>query len=179
MANLQKAYFASGCFWCTEAVFEDLKGVENAVSGYTGGSNRNPTYEQVSSGDTNHAEVVEITFDADVISFKTLVEVFFKTHNPTTLNKQGNDVGTQYRSAIFYVDDKQKTEAEEVKKQIEEEKIYEDPVVTTIEEFKEFFEAEKYHQDFYKNNPTQGYCQVVINPKLAKFRKEFLPLLKK
>lgn len=179
MSDLQKATFASGCFWCTEAVFERVKGVVgDVVSGYAGGQVENPNYTEVSNGTTGHAEAVQFDFDPTVITYEKLVEIFLKTHNPTTLNRQGNDVGPQYRSVIFYHSPEQKETAEKVIKQITGQGIYPDPIVTTVEEFKEFYRAEDYHQDYYKNNPDQGYCSVVINPKLAKFRKEFESLLK-
>ncbi len=172
--ELETATFAAGCFWCVEAIFERVKGVSEVVSGYSGGFMENPTYEQVSSGKTGHAEVTQIKFNPDIVSYKDLVNIFFLTHDPTTLNRQGNDVGTQYRSAIFYHSLEQKRAAEEAKKEIEDKKIYQDPIVTTIEEFKRFYSAEDYHQDFYNNNQDYPYCKIVIDPKVAKFRKEFI-----
>lgn len=167
-----------GCFWCTEAVFSQLKGVEKVESGYSGGALENPTYEQVSTGMTGHAEVVQITFDPDVISFKELLEIFFSTHDPTTLNRQGQDVGTQYRSVIFYQDDKQKAVAKQVIKEISEEKIFDRPIVTELEPFKAFYKAEDYHKDYFKRHPEQSYCGVIIAPKLEKLRAHYLSKLK-
>lgn len=174
----QLATFGSGCFWCSEAVFLDLKGVVKVTSGYAGGSKPNPTYEEVCGGATGHAEVIQVTFDPSVISYEQLLEVFFLTHNPTTLNRQGNDAGTQYRSIIFYHDDTQRSTAERVKENITSEKVYDGKIVTTIEPFTNFYPAESYHQNYYANNPDQGYCQMVIDPKVAKFRKKFKALLK-
>jgi len=173
------ATFGTGCFWCTEAIFERLVGVESVVSGYSGGEVFNPTYEQVCSGNTGHAEVCQIEYDPKVISFDELLEVFWKTHDPTTLNRQGNDVGTQYRSAIFYHDDRQKEIAESYIAKLDSEKIYSNPIVTEVTPFKNFFPAEKYHQDYYRNNTFQGYCAFVITPKLEKFEKIFKDKLKK
>jgi peptide-methionine (S)-S-oxide reductase len=167
-----------GCFWCTEAVFSQLKGVEKVESGYSGGALENPTYEQVSTGMTGHAEVVQITFDPDVISFKELLEIFFSTHDPTTLNRQGQDVGTQYRSVIFYQDDKQKAVAKQVIKEISEEKIFDRPIVTQLEPFKAFYKAEDYHKDYFKRHPEQSYCGAIIAPKLEKLRAHYLSKLK-
>ena len=168
-----------GCFWCIEAVFEELKGVESAVSGYSGGSVANPSYEAVCGGHTGHAEVVEVTFDPKVISLKELLQVFFTLHDPTTLNRQGADVGTQYRSVVFCRDDRQKAVAEEVVKEFESSKIWDGKIVTEIAPFKAFYPAEKYHQEYYAQNPNQGYCRIVIAPKIAKLRKQFLSKLKK
>jgi peptide-methionine (S)-S-oxide reductase len=170
--NKQTAVFAAGCFWCVEAVFQRVKGVESVVSGYTGGFMENPTYEQVSTGNTGHAEATKVVFDPAIVSYKELINIFFLTHDPTTLNKQGNDEGTQYRSAIFYLDDEQKNIAEKTIQEISEKKLYNDPIVTQIEEFKKFYSAEDYHQNFYNNNENYPYCRVVISPKLSKFRKE-------
>ena len=172
------AVFASGCFWCTEAVFDELRGVESVVSGYAGGKTKNPTYEQVCMGNTGHAEVIKIDFDAAQISFRDLMTVFFATHDPTTLNRQGNDVGTQYRSAIFYADDKQKEEAAAFMKELDGAKTFKNSIVTTLEPLTEFYPAEGYHQKFYANNPFQPYCQYVIPPKLSKLHKQFAELLK-
>ena len=172
----QIATFGSGCFWCTEAIFKELKGISKVTSGYSGGVKLNPTYEEVSSGRTGHVEVVQIEFDPGVISYSQLAEVFFLTHNPTTPNRQGNDVGEQYRSVIFYHDDSQKTSAESVKAKVEAEQVYPDPIVTAIEPYQNFFPAEDYHQNYFANNADQPYCQVVINPKVAKFRKKFAAL---
>lgn len=168
-----------GCFWCIEAIFEQLKGVESAVSGYSGGKVPNPSYEAVCSGRTGHAEVVEITFDPKVISLRDLLQIFFTLHDPTTLNRQGNDVGTQYRSAVFYRDEEQKKVAEEVIKEFEANKVWSGKIVTEVVPFKEFYKAEAYHQDYYEQNPNQGYCRVIIAPKIAKLRKQFLDKLKK
>jgi peptide-methionine (S)-S-oxide reductase len=167
-----------GCFWCTEAVFEDLKGVEKVESGYSGGAVPNPTYEQVSSGDTGHAEVSQITFDPKVISLKQILEVFFTVHNPTTLNRQGNDEGTQYRSVIFYRDPDQRAMAGQVIKEIQDAKIWNGPIVTEVTPFKAFYKAEDYHQEYFRLHGSQPYCQVVIAPKVAKFRDHFRSLLK-
>lgn len=173
------ATFGSGCFWCTEAVFTRLKGVAKVESGYSGGNVPNPTYEAVCTGKTGHAECTNIYFDPAVISYAQLLEVFFKTHNPTTLNQQGADVGTQYRSVIFYHNDEQKQLAEKVKKDLDDAKIWDKPIVTEISEFRKFYAAEDYHQDYYENNTNQGYCAFVITPKLEKFEKVFKALLKK
>jgi peptide-methionine (S)-S-oxide reductase len=167
-----------GCFWCTEAVFEDLKGVEKVESGYSGGTVANPTYEDVSSGETGHAEVSEITFDPKVISLKTILEVFFTVHNPTTLNRQGNDVGTQYRSVIFYRDAEQKAIAQQAIKDIAAAKIWDGRIVTEVSPFKAFYKAEDYHQEYFRLHGSQPYCQIVIAPKVAKFREHFRSLLK-
>ena len=179
MADLQKATFGSGCFWCTEAVFEELNGVHSVVSGYAGGNVVNPSYDEVCSGRTGHAEVTQITFDPEVISFDELLEVFWKTHDPTTLNRQGNDVGTQYRSAIFYHNEEQKNLAEKYKKELDQSGAWDKPIVTEISPITNYFAAEDYHQDYYDNNPNQGYCAFVIGPKLEKFRKVFKDKLKK
>jgi peptide-methionine (S)-S-oxide reductase len=167
------ATFAGGCFWCTEAVFLQLKGVKSVVSGYIGGKLKNPTYEQVCSGATGHAEAIQITFDPKVVSFVDLLEVFWSTHDPTTLNRQGNDVGTQYRSAIFFHDEDQKKLAETYKAKLEEAKAFSQPIVTTFEPATTFYPAEKYHQDYFNQNPNQGYCAVMIRPKVDKVRKVF------
>lgn len=167
-----------GCFWCTEAVFEQLKGVEKIESGYSGGTVPNPTYEQVCSGDTGHAEVSRITFDPKVISLKEVLEVFFTVHDPTTLNQQGNDVGTQYRSVIFYRNAEQKTVAKQVIKEIEAAKIWDGRIVTDVSPFKEFYKAEDYHQEYFRLHGQQPYCRVVIAPKVAKFREHFRDKLK-
>ena len=177
--NNQVAVFAGGCFWCTEAVFQSLKGIKSVVSGYTGGSVKNPSYEQVSSGTTGHAEAIKIEFDPTQISFTDLLEVFFATHDPTTLNRQGNDIGTQYRSAFFYASPEQKMRAEEFISKVESDKIYSSSVVTTLEPLGDFFEAEEYHKNYFLNNQAKPYCQVVINPKLEKFKMKFSSLLKK
>ena len=177
--NTKTAVFAGGCFWCTEAVFEQLKGVHSVVSGYTGGDVANPTYEQVCTGRTGHAECVKIEYDPEVVTFAGLLEVFWMTHDPTTLNRQGADRGTQYRSAIFYTDEEQKKEAMAYKDRLEKEKIWNDPIVTEITRFEKFWPAEGYHQQYYDNNPNQGYCKIVITPKVEKFKKIFADKLKK
>jgi peptide-methionine (S)-S-oxide reductase len=173
------ATLAGGCFWCLEAVYNDLRGVEKVVSGYSGGRVPNPTYEEVCKGTTGHAEVVQITFDPQVLSFKELLEVFFTIHDPTTLNRQGADVGTQYRSAIFYHSAEQKEVAEKVIADITAAKIWKDPIVTEVAKLAAFYPAEEYHQRYYERNPNQGYCRVVIEPKVIKFRKQFMSKLKK
>lgn len=168
--NLQVATFGGGCFWCTEAVFQEVKGVEKVLSGYSGGNvPGHPTYREICSGLTGHAEVVQITFDANIISYEDILVIFMTTHDPTTLNKQGADRGTQYRSVIYYHDELQKEIAEIVSKEVSP--YYEDPIVTEISPLPVFYEAEKEHQDYYRNNQSQGYCSFVINPKLAKLRK--------
>jgi peptide-methionine (S)-S-oxide reductase len=177
--NLQVATLAGGCFWCLEAVYDDLKGVEDVVSGYSGGRIPNPSYEQVSTGRTGHAETVQVTFDPAVISYEDILHIFFSIHNPTTLNRQGADVGTQYRSAIFYHDDEQKAAAERVMQEIEEAGVWDDPLVTELKPFEEFYMAEDYHQEYFRKNPYQPYCQVVIAPKVGKFRKQYYERLKK
>jgi len=176
--SYQVAVFGGGCFWCTEAVFDELRGVKSVVSGYAGGKNKNPTYEQVCMGNTGHAEVIKIEFEPAEISFQDLMTVFFATHDPTTLNRQGNDAGTQYRSAIFYGDEKQKEEAAVFIKELDEAKTFKHSIVTTLEPLSEFYPAEDYHQKFYANNPFQGYCQYMIPPKLSKLHKQFHNLLK-
>jgi len=181
MSNGEKkgiAVFGGGCVWCTEAVFDELRGVTSVVSGYAGGSAKNPTYEQVCSGRTGHAEVIRIEFDPAAISFRDLMTVFFATHDPTTLNRQGNDVGTQYRSAIFYANEQQKQEAEAFIKELNDSKAFGKPVVTAVEPLGEYYEAEDYHQKYYANNPYQPYCQYMIPPKLTKLHKQFGELLK-
>lgn len=172
------ATFGSGCFWCTEAIFELVKGVVKVESGYSGGTVPNPTYEAVCSGLTGHAEVVQIYYDSQKITYPQLLEIFWKTHDPTTLNRQGADVGTQYRSVIFYHDAEQKKFAEEYKKKLNDAKIWDDPIVTEIIQFKKFYKAEEYHQNYYDNNPYQGYCSFVITPKIEKFKKVFSDKLK-
>ena len=176
--KLKKATFGSGCFWCTEAVFQSLKGVHQVVSGYAGGFVDNPTYQQVCMGTTGHAEVTQITFDPETISFEDLLYVFWRTHDPTTLNQQGADVGPQYRSVIFYHDDEQKAIAEKSKKETDASNLWRDPIVTEISPLTKFYEAEGYHQDYSNRNPNQTYCRVVIDPKVRKFRKEFQDSLK-
>ncbi len=172
------ATLAGGCFWCLEAVYDDLKGVESVESGYMGGRTANPSYEDVCSGDTGHAEVVQLTFDPKSVSFKEILEVFFVIHDPTTPNRQGNDVGTQYRSAIFYHSAAQKAAAEQVIADIGTGKIYDDPIVTEVVPASKFYVAEDYHQEYFRRNPAQPYCAFVVRPKVAKFRKHFLEKLK-
>lgn len=179
MANdRESATLGGGCFWCTEAVFQDLRGVEKVQSGYSGGHVVNPTYEEVCGKETGHAEVVQVTFDPSRVTFRELLEVFFTVHDPTTPNRQGADVGPQYRSAIFYHSPEQKAVAEEVIRDVNERRIWGAPVVTELAEFSEFYPAESYHDDYFRRNPYQGYCQVVIAPKVAKFRKQYLEMLK-
>ncbi len=168
-----------GCFWCSEAIFDELKGVKHVESGYSGGNVPNPTYERVCTGTTGHAEVVQVTFDPQVISLNDILHIFFTVHDPTTLNRQGPDMGTQYRSAIFYRNDEQKKVAEEVMRDIEASKIWNAPLVTKLEPFKAFYKAEDYHQSYYSNNPNQPYCRMVIAPKVAKFREKYRARLKK
>ena len=173
MANEQIAVFGGGCFWCIEAVFNRLAGVKSAVSGYMGGHVDKPTYRQVCGGDTGHVEVVQVTFDSSLIRYRDLLEVFFSVHDPTTLNRQGNDVGEQYRSVIFYTSDEQEREAEETIDALNAAKSFPEPIVTSVEPAGEFYPAEDYHQLYYDNNATQPYCQFVIAPKLRKFEKTF------
>lgn len=177
-AQKEIATFGNGCFWCTEAIFKSLKGVETVESGYSGGKVKDPTYREVCSGETGHAEVIQITFDPAVITFRELLEVFWETHDPTTLNRQGADMGTQYRSVVFYHSPQQKELAEKYKTELNKENVFGKPVVTEIATFDKFYKAENYHQDYYANNSTQGYCQMVIVPKLEKFRKVFKDKLK-
>lgn len=169
----ETATFGTGCFWCTEAIFSELKGVSKVTSGYSGGWVKNPSYQEVSSGKTGHAECVQVEFDPAEISYDELLEVFWQTHDPTTLNRQGADVGTQYRSVIFYHNEKQKEEAEQYKRKLNEAKIWPSPIVTEITKFEAFYPAESYHMDYYKNNMNKPYCRLVITPKLEKFRKVF------
>lgn len=178
-AGLEKATFGSGCFWCTEAIFENLNGVTSVVSGYAGGHVDNPTYEEVCTGTTGHAEVTQITYDPKIITYDELLEVFWKTHDPTTLNRQGNDVGPQYRSVIFYHNEEQKALAEKYKDELNKSGAWDNPIVTEITAYTNFYPAEKYHQNYYENNPNQGYCAFVIAPKLEKFKKVFNDKLKK
>ena len=174
----ETATFGGGCFWCTEAIFRSLKGVETVESGYSGGKTKNPTYNEVCTGETGHAEVIHITFDPKLISFKELLEIFWKTHDPTTLNRQGADSGTQYRSVVFYHSPEQKETAEKYKSDLNKENVYNQPVVTEISAFDQFYKAENYHQNYFANNRSQGYCQFVIVPKIEKFRKIFNNKLK-
>jgi len=176
--NIQKITFGNGCFWCTEAVFQSLKGVTSVTSGYMGGKILNPTYEQVCTGASGHAEVIHLEYDADIISLDELLLVFFKTHNPTTLNRQGNDVGTQYRSAIFYYTEEQKQASEAMIKTLTNEHVFDDPIVTEITPASKFYSAEDYHQNYFNDNPNKSYCAFVIQPKLNKFAKEFKDKIK-
>jgi peptide-methionine (S)-S-oxide reductase len=169
---------AGGCFWCLEAIYDELRGVEDVVSGYSGGSVPNPSYEMVCTGTTGHAEVVQITFDSKVISFKQILQVFFTTHDPTTLNRQGPDVGTQYRSAIFYHTPEQKATAEQLIAELDASRIWDRPIVTEVITFERVYPAETYHQEYFKRNPDQAYCRIVIAPKVAKFRKRYLDELR-
>lgn len=173
------ATLAGGCFWCTEAVFNSLKGVNSVVPGYSGGSVPNPTYTEVCAGSTGHAEAIQITFDPNVITYRTILEVFFATHNPTTLNRQGADTGTQYRSIIFTHSPEQSLETREIIQKLTAQHVFDSPIVTEVVQFKNFYPAEDYHQNYYTNNPNQPYCQVVINPKVAKLRAKFAHLLSK
>jgi peptide-methionine (S)-S-oxide reductase len=171
--DLAVATFGNGCFWCTEAIFQQLRGVESVYPGYTGGSVKNPSYREVCTGTTGHAEAIQIKYDPSVINYRELLDIFFYTHDPTTLNRQGNDVGTQYRSAIFYHDEEQKAAAEEIISQLTAEKVYDDPIVTEVTPMDVFYMAEDYHKNYYLNNKNQGYCRAVINPKLDKFMKKY------
>ena len=171
------ATFGGGCFWCLEAVFEQIKGVTRVESGYAGGRLDDPSYEQVCGGHTGHAEVVQISFDPAVVSYRQLLEVFFGTHDPTTLNRQGHDVGTQYRSVIFYHSPQQKQTAEEVVAELTAQRLFDRPIVTQIVPLERFYKAEDYHQGYFRGNPRQSYCQAVVSPKVAKFRKQFVGLL--
>lgn len=176
--NLDTATLGGGCFWCTEAVFDSVKGVEDVVSGYSGGHTTNPTYQEVCSETTGHAEVIQLKFDPEEISYKEVLEIFFGTHDPTTLDRQGNDVGSSYRSAVFYHSDKQKEIAEEVVEEIESQGIFDNPIVTEVTEFTKFYPAEDYHQNYFENNPNQPYCSAVVSPKVGKFRQKFSDKLK-
>lgn len=169
----------AGCFWCVEAIYDRLDGVISVTSGYSGGKVKNPSYREVTTGMTGHAEVVQVVFDPEVIPFAKVLEIFFMTHDPTTLNRQGADVGTQYRSAIFYHNEEQRRVAEEVKRMLDREKIWNDPIVTEITAFANFYKAEDYHQEYFANNPNEGYCRMVVAPKVAKFEKLFEDYLKK
>ncbi len=178
MDKKETAIFGNGCFWCTEAIFMQLKGVESVLPGYSGGKIKNPSYKEVCTGNTGHAEVIQIIYDPKIISYRELLEVFFYTHDPTTLNRQGNDVGTQYRSAIFYNSKNQKADAELIINQLEAEGVYDKKIVTEITAFDIFYPAEDYHQNYYNNNKDQPYCRAVINPKLDKFVKKYQAKLK-
>jgi peptide-methionine (S)-S-oxide reductase len=177
--KLETATLAGGCFWCVEAVFDELRGVESVVSGYIGGNVPRPTYESVCSGTTGHAEAVRVTFDPEVVTFREILEIFFTVHDPTTLNRQGADVGTQYRSAIFYHTTEQRETAERVIAELNGEKIWDAPIVTEVAPLSEFYTAEDYHQKYFLNNPGQGYCRAVVAPKVSKFRQKFLEKLKR
>ncbi len=177
-AAREVATLGGGCFWCLEAVYEELRGVEKVESGYSGGSSPDPTYREVCSGTTGHAEVVQVTFDPSMVSFREILGVFFTIHDPTTLNRQGADVGTQYRSVIFYHDEEQRRVAEEVISELEAEGIWKDPIVTELVPLDAYYGAEDYHQGYFRNNGFQPYCQVIIAPKVAKFRKQYLGQLK-
>jgi len=176
--QLEQTVLAGGCFWCLEAVFDQVKGVTDVVSGYAGGREPDPSYEQVCTGLTGHAEAVQLTFDPAVITFEDLLHVFFTIHDPTTLNRQGADVGTQYRSAIFYTSETQKSATEKVMAELAAENLWSAPVVTKIEPLEAFFPAEEYHQEYFARNPGQGYCRMVVAPKVSKFRQKYLSLLK-
>lgn len=177
--NLQQATLAGGCFWCLESAFNGLKGIESAYSGYAGGHVKDPSYEQVCQADTGHAEVVRITFDADEISYQELLEIFFALHDPTQLNRQGNDIGPQYRSAVFYHDDEQKEQAQDLIDELDKQQIWPGKIVTEVTEVNNYYQAEDYHQDYFTNNPQNTYCNMVVAPKLAKFRQKFAQRLKK
>ncbi len=177
-SHTEVATLGGGCFWCLEAVYEELRGVVKVESGYSGGHVPNPTYRQVCSETTGHAEVVHVTFDPDVLTFRDILDVFFTIHDPTTLNRQGADVGESYRSVIFYHDEKQKLIAEEIITELDAKRIWRNPIVTGVTPFDEFYVAENYHQEYFRNNAYQPYCQVIIAPKVAKFRKEHLERLK-
>ena len=177
--NLETATFGGGCFWCTEAIYERVKGVQSVVSGYSGGTVKNPTYEQVCTGTTGHAEAIQIIYDPKVVPYDVLLEIFFKTHDPTSLNRQGADVGTQYRSVIFYHNEEQKKKAEYYKAELDKSGAWDNPIVTQIVPFTNFYPAEDYHQDYFAKNPNQGYCAYVIGPKVEKFEKVFRNKLKK
>ena len=179
MNQLESATLAGGCFWCLEAVFDELKGVQSVESGYAGGHVPNPSYREVCSGNTGHAEVVQAHFDPAVLSYRDLLNVFFAIHDPTTLNRQGADVGTQYRSAIFFHNDEQRRIAEDLIRELNAQKIWDDPIVTELAKLESFHVAEEYHQEYFARNPNQPYCQAVVAPKVAKFRKHHLDLLKK
>jgi peptide-methionine (S)-S-oxide reductase len=176
--KLETATFGEGCFWCSEAVFQQLRGVKSVISGYSGGSVDHPSYEAVCAGRTGHAEVIQITYDPSEIKFDDLLKAFWQTHDPTTLNRQGHDTGTQYRSAIFYHSEEQHRVAEQYKKQLDQSGTFKSPIVTEIAPFKSFFPAEKYHQNYFNDNPSQQYCQFIIRPKVEKFNKEFKDMLK-
>lgn len=179
MGNVETAVLGGGCFWCTEAVFQEIEGVLDVDSGYSGGHKEHPTYEEVCTGNTGHAEVVKINFDTSVISYENILEVFFSMHDPTSLNRQGNDVGTQYRSVIFYTTPHQKDTAEHTISELEKSGEYKKPIVTVVEEFKEFYTSEGYHKDYFKNNSEAAYCRLVISPKVEKFKKSHTTILRR
>jgi peptide-methionine (S)-S-oxide reductase len=179
MANLQTIVLGGGCFWCTEAVYKEVRGVTDVESGYANGETERPSYEDVCTGRTGHNEVVKLTYDADQVSTRQLLEIFFVVHDPTTMNRQGNDVGTQYRSGIYYTTEEQRKVAEDLVRELTEEKAFGRPVVTEVVPMKNYWPAEEYHQDFFEKNPTQGYCLAVAAPKVAKFRKTFTELTRK
>jgi peptide-methionine (S)-S-oxide reductase len=178
-ASSEVATLAGGCFWCIEAVYQEIDGVESVVPGYTGGSSTNPTYEQVSTGKSGHAEAVQVTFDPAEVSYREILEIFFSAHDPTTLNRQGADVGTQYRSAIFYHSDKQKTISQEVMKEINKARLWERPMVTQVAPISKFYPAEDYHRDYFKKHPEHAYCQAVISPNVNKLRTQWVKRLKR
>ncbi|MCP4441223.1 MAG: peptide-methionine (S)-S-oxide reductase MsrA [Aureispira sp.] len=178
MTNVQHATFGAGCFWCVDAVFRDLKGIEKVEAGYANGHKLNPTYKEVCTGRTGHAEVLQITFDPKVISYAELVDILFHVHDPTTLNRQGNDRGTQYRSGIYYHNEEQRKIAEEVKQRIEKSDLWANPIVTEIKVLDNYFGAEEYHQNYYNLNPNEGYCSAVVGPKVRKFREKYKAILK-
>ncbi len=173
--NLQIATLGGGCFWCVEAIYQDLKGVQKVESGYSGGPSANPTYKEICSGLSGHAEVIQVSFDPEIVSFRDILRIFFTVHDPTTLNRQGNDVGTQYRSVIYYHSEDQKSDSEAVIKEAQE--AWDNPIVTEVTAFDRFYKAEDYHQNYYKTNPNQGYCSFIIAPKVRKFREKFGGLL--
>jgi len=177
--NIEVATLAGGCFWCIEAAFDEIRGVLTVESGYSGGITTSPTYEQVCSGTTGHAEAVQVTFDPNVVSFQDILHIFFTVHDPTTPNRQGADVGIQYRSVIFYHDEKQKKIVEQVIKELEDQKVWDNPIVTQVVPFKKFYQAEQYHKQYFSRNPNAGYCRVVIAPKIVKLRKKYREKLKK
>ncbi|SNC61338.1 peptide-methionine (S)-S-oxide reductase MsrA [Polynucleobacter victoriensis] len=176
-SNLQKATLGGGCFWCLEAVYQQVRGVVHVESGYTGGQTLNPDYDSVCTGKTGHAEVVQIEFDAGVISYRTILDIFFAIHDPTTLNRQGNDVGSQYRSVIYAHDSQQRTIAQEVIQQLTKDNIFDQPIVTELADLPTYYKAEEYHQNYFNDHPDQGYCAFVVSPKVSKFRKQFAALL--
>ncbi|GAB2769563.1 peptide-methionine (S)-S-oxide reductase MsrA [Salinimicrobium soli] len=176
--KVEVATFAGGCFWCTEAVFQRVAGVEKVVSGFTGGNIKNPAYREVISGRTGHAEAIQLHFNPEIVSYEELLNIFFSTHDPTTLNRQQNDVGTQYRSAVFYHSEEQKNTVQKVIRQLEEEEVFSDPIVTQVGEAKEFYEAEEEHHNYYNSHPEQPYCRVIIDPKVQKLRNKFADKLK-